>query len=107
MRRLLVQGLTTPAAVDGIPLTATGASIDHMYTHTTPLERCDPPDPFFTHHAHTTHPGALWYDPTKQLRPGPPPKYPFKPEPRPLPKPGPTKGERYNLAEVLQLSSTW
>lgn len=82
--------------------------VEHMYTNTTPRERCNPPDPFITHRAaHTKKTGALWYDPTKQLRPGPPPKYTFKPEARPLPKPGPTKGERYNLAEVLQLSSTW
>lgn len=53
--------------------------------------------------------GALWYDPTQQHSqiPRPPPSYQdYKPEPRPLPKPTPVEGERYNLAEVLQLTST-
>lgn len=99
MRRLLVQGLTTPAEKDGITLTATGTC--SCFVWSVPSARS------LTNSNKHTLAGALWYDPNQQLRPGPPPTYNYKPEARPLPKPAPTEGERYNLAEVLQLSSAW
>jgi hypothetical protein len=46
--------------------------------------------------------GALWYDPTEQavnLKPSP-----YVPETRPVVAPAAVAGERYNLAEVLQVS---
>lgn len=45
--------------------------------------------------------GALWYDPNAQTPPPAPPAY--KPQPRPVKAPPATPGERYNLAEVLQV----
>lgn len=48
--------------------------------------------------------GALWYSPSEPSAPPPGPG-PYKIESRPVPPPAPSPGERYNLAEVLQLSS--
>ena len=57
-------------------------------------------------HIPLTATGALWYDPSQQGKPPPiKPPAPYKPEARPVKPPKPTAGERYNLAEVLQLSS--
>ncbi|TFJ85003.1 hypothetical protein NSK_003427 [Nannochloropsis salina CCMP1776] len=85
-RRILVQGLTTPIGKDGIPLTADGALWYNPKSHSPLPPRYLPP----------SLPPSL---PTS-LRPGP-----YKPEPRPVPPPPATAGEKYNLAEVLQLSS--